>query len=215
MNHDPPFAASPLNPAAAAQPTRFESAASPTPSGEAGATAAGAAADSGPVPSPETAPAHLDLPPIQPNLSFQTRCRDLIAAGQEAFAQTGSWVVFYRELLGHEGRMRKLFRDTDELHRFEETPEFADLLEMAAALRSQDMDKVDAFEPQKMITVRLPKSQHETLKQEAQEHGTSINKLCISKLLLPIAGRFVPLERGKVRGRKPGPQGKRNERMGR
>jgi hypothetical protein len=136
-----------------------------------------------------------------------------MAAGQEAFAQTGSWVVFYRELLGHEGRVRKLFRKVDELRQFEETPEFGTLLEMAAALRSQDTDKGDAYEPQKMITVRLPRSQHETLKAEAEEHGTSINKLCISKLLLPIAGCFVPLERGKVRGRKPGPQGKRNQRI--
>ncbi|MEX0824663.1 MAG: toxin-antitoxin system HicB family antitoxin, partial [Pirellulaceae bacterium] len=103
--------------------------------------------------------------------------------------------------------------NTEELRKFEATPHFGTLLEMAAALRSEDTGKGDEFEPQKMITVRLPRSQHETLKTEAEEHETSINKLCISKLLLPIAKRFIPTEKGKVRGRKPGPQGSRKPRL--
>lgn len=166
----------------------------------------------------EVRPDKISLPPIRQDLSFEERCREATKLAQDAFSQTGSWVVFYREVLGSEGLVRTLFpagkgEPPEELRRFETTPEFGTLLEMAAALRSQDTGKGDEFEPQKMITVRLPKSQHETLKVEAEEHGTSINKLCISKLLLPIESRFVPVEKGQVRGRKPGPQGSRNQRL--
>ena len=35
----------------------------------------------------------------------------------------------------------------------------------------------------RVITVRLPESLHEALKAEAVDHKTSMNKLCISKLL--------------------------------
>ena len=45
-----------------------------------------------------------------------------------------------------------------------------------------------------MITVRLPKSLHEALRDEAHEHRTSMNKLCISKLLQFIDSEQVPTE---------------------
>lgn len=149
----------------------------------------------------------------QPNLSlegFEERADEVIRLATEAFTQTGKWVLFYRELMGVEGVVRKLFPDTAELRRFETTPQFGQLLEMTAAMRAADTGKSDELEPQKMITVRLPTSQHEAMKAEAHEHGTSINKLCISKLLLPIAPEYVPEEKGAVRGRKPGPQGPSN-----
>lgn len=37
-----------------------------------------------------------------------------------------------------------------------------------------------------VITVRLPVSVHAALKSEAHRHETSLNKLCISKLLQPL-----------------------------
>jgi predicted HicB family RNase H-like nuclease len=43
-----------------------------------------------------------------------------------------------------------------------------------------------------VITVRLPQSLHEALKDEAHAHRTSMNQLCISKLLQFIDGDFVP-----------------------
>ena len=153
----------------------------------------------------------LRLPSLQPQLPLEQRAEHALSVAQEAFSQTGSWVVFYREVLGPEGVVRKLYPSTDLLRQFETTPQFGTLQEMAAAVRSQDSGKGDEAEPQRMITVRLPRSLHEALKTEAEEYETSINKLCISKLLLPIEHRFVPREQGKRRGRKPGPQGKRNE----
>jgi hypothetical protein len=53
-----------------------------------------------------------------------------------------------------------------------------------------------------VITVRLPKSLHEALRHEAHNHKTSMNKLCISKLLQVIADDLVPsdLERRETEG---------------
>src|SRR6056297_101322 len=172
----------------------------------AGATAANPGSSSG-------STSRLTLPAVRTDLPAEQRADEVLRLAHEAFPQTGKWVLFYREILGTDGVARKLFPTADEMREFEQTPQFAEMLEMTAAVRSKDSGKGDELEPQKMITVRLPKSQHEAMKAEAAEHETSINKLCISKLLLPIKAEFIPKEKGKVRGRKPGPQGPNNRLM--
>ena len=54
---------------------------------------------------------------------------------------------------------------------------------MVAALRNKKGSGADGHEPTRVITVRLPKSLHEALRAEAHDHKTSMNKLCIAKLL--------------------------------
>jgi predicted HicB family RNase H-like nuclease len=114
-------------------------------------------------------------------------------------------------MLGSEGVVRKLFTNPTEMRAFEESSEFAELQEMVAAMRSEDSSKGDATEPERMITIRLPKSLHDALRIEADEMNLSINKLCISKLLQRIESRFVPIQQGRRRGRRPGPQGPRKK----
>lgn len=150
----------------------------------------------------------LDLTPTD-GIQSDQRGKEVLRLAQEAFAKTGSWVVFYREAMGTEGFVRKLFPSNSEMRAFEDTPEFAELQEMIAAVRSQDTSKGDAAEPERMITIRLPKSLHDTLRTEADDMNLSINKLCISKLLQRIESRFVPVQQGRRRGRRPGPQGPR------
>jgi predicted HicB family RNase H-like nuclease len=53
---------------------------------------------------------------------------------------------------------------------------------------------VNPDEPTRVITVRLPKCLHEALRAEAHEHRTSMNKLCISKLLQFIDEGMVPAD---------------------
>jgi len=165
-------------------------------------------------PDPSVAPARsqpLDLPPPNWDLPPEDRGREVMRLAQEAFAQTGNWVLFYRAMLGVEGLVRQLFPDPDQRCVFEQSREFAELQEMLAAMRSEDASKADATEPERMITIRLPKSLHDVLKLESEESNLSINKLCISKLLQPIEGRFTPIQQGRRRGRKPGPQGPRKK----
>ncbi|MCO8121970.1 hypothetical protein NHH03_09500 [Stieleria sp. TO1_6] len=162
-------------------------------------------------PTPEQA---ANLPTLElsaPDLDqdYQGRCRQTLLLAEEAFAKTGSWVIFFREVLGVSGIVQKLFPDAEEQNRFINGPDYATLHEMLAAIRSQDQSKSDSAEPERMITIRIPRSLHELLRQESEECGLSINKLCISKLLLPTNPRFIPEQQGRRRGRKPGPQGTR------
>ncbi|MGB7344155.1 MAG: hypothetical protein WBD20_08070 [Pirellulaceae bacterium] len=148
-----------------------------------------------------------------PNCSLppEQRGTEALRIAQEAFAKTGSWVVFYREIMGVDGIVRQLFPGTEQMRKFEQTKEFGELQEMVAAVRSQDTSKGDSAEPERMITIRLPKSLHDTLRKESDEMNLSINKLCISKLLQQIDPRCVPVQQGRRRGRRPGPQGPRKK----
>ncbi len=66
--------------------------------------------------------------------------------------------------------------------KFEQSNEFAEIQKMVAGLRTRKAGS-GKNEPTRVITVRLPESLHEALKAEASDHNTSMNKLCISKLL--------------------------------
>lgn len=161
---------------------------------------------------PTTPPAArrpLQIPKIKTGLPLHKRPQEVRRIAVEVFPAADSWVVFFREILGSGGIVRQLFRTVDEIRYWESTDEFLEIQEMVTALRSNESGKGDSAEPQRMITVRLPTSLHEALKTEAEEHQTSMNKLCMSKLLMSIDGRFIPIESGRIRGRKPGPQGKR------
>ena len=63
---------------------------------------------------------------------------------------------------------------------------------MLAKLRLKNPPKDDEEEPTKVITVRMPKSLHEFLRTEAHERKTSMNKLCISKLLQFVDNKVIP-----------------------
>ena len=143
----------------------------------------------------------LQLPPPNVDLPLHQRGREVLRLAEAAFAGTGSWVSFYREMLGVDGVVRKLFPTSEQMRQFEQSSEFAELQEMVAAMRSQDNSKGDAAEPERMITIRLPKSLHDSLRIEADELNLSINKLCISKLLQRIESRFIPIQQGRRRGR--------------
>jgi len=145
------------------------------------------------------------------DLPLEQRGQEVLRLAQAAFAQTGAWVVFYREMLGTDGIVRQLYPSSEEMRYFEGSSDFAELQEMVAAMRSQDASKGDATEPERMITIRLPKSLHDSLRIESEEMNLSINKLCISKLLQRIESRFIPIQQGRRRGRRPGPQGPRKK----
>ena len=111
----------------------------------------------------------------------------------EMFQQQPDWVTFFREVLGVDGLVRKLFASPEDLAAFEKTPEYSEIQQMLARLRERGA-LAEGKEPTRVITVRLPKSLHESLRAEAHDRKTSMNQLCISKLLQVINGEFVPDE---------------------
>lgn len=113
---------------------------------------------------------------------------------EQLYDQCPDWVTFYRETLGLRGIVRLALPSRQALLAFEQTEAYQDILRRLTKLREQGPLEVDEEEPTRVITVRLPKSMHESLREEAHEHRTSMNKLCISKLLQFIDNENVPAE---------------------
>jgi predicted HicB family RNase H-like nuclease len=113
---------------------------------------------------------------------------------QQLFAQKPDWVTFFREILGLRGIVRQTFTTREALNAFEQTPAYQEILHLLTRLREQGPLEESENDPTRVITVRLPKSMHEALREEAHEHRTSINKLCISKLVQFIDADKVPVE---------------------
>ncbi len=110
----------------------------------------------------------------------------------DLFSKSPDWVTFYRKILGLHGLVRQHFTSKEALAHFEQTDSYAAIQQMLTKLRERSQPKPDPEEPTRVITVRLPKSVHEALRVEAHEHCTSMNKLCISKLVQFIDNGFVP-----------------------
>ena len=107
----------------------------------------------------------------------------ILEVAERLFAANPDWIIFFRESMGLDGIVRRTFQTPDSLMRFECSAEYARIREMLDALRQKQHEKTPIREVQRVVTVRMPMSLHETLKAEAQEMNVSINKLCISKLL--------------------------------
>ena len=98
-------------------------------------------------------------------------------------------MVFFRKVLGREGLIVQLFPGERSRQAFEQSDEFREIQRMLAKLREQ---AVPPKEPTKVITVRIPVSLHESLREEAHRRCTSVNKLCISKLVQIIDDQLIP-----------------------
>lgn len=107
----------------------------------------------------------------------------VLEVAEQLFATNPEWLVFFREIMGLEGIVRRTFQTPESLMRFECSPEYARIREMLDELRQRQQDQPAVRESQRVVTVRMPRSLHETLKAEAQQMKVSINTLCISKLL--------------------------------
>ena len=121
--------------------------------------------------------------------------QQLLQVAQRLSQQNPDWVTFFREILGIEGIVRTTFPTFDALTEFERSEEFAQIQKMVVTLRENKAVADSETEPTRVITVRLPKSMHEYLRTEAHDLRTSMNKLCISKLLQVIEQDLIPTEK--------------------
>src|SRR5215475_11311583 len=109
--------------------------------------------------------------------------QEVIRIAQTLFHQNPDWVTFFREVLGLGGIVRQMYPSAAALTEFEKTHEYGEIQQMLAKLRVEGPPVPEDKEPTRVITVRLPKSLHEFLQVEAHEKCTSMNQLCISKLV--------------------------------
>lgn len=122
------------------------------------------------------------------------RKQEVFRVASELFNAGPDWVTFFREVLGVDGIVRRMFGTADEMAHFETSAEYAEIQQMLAKLREKSSGEENDREPTRVITVRMPKSLHESLRQEAHSRRTSMNKLCISKLLQVISEDLIPAD---------------------
>ena len=131
----------------------------------------------------------------------EERQQEIYQAAYDLYRRSPDWVAFFRDVLGLHGIVRRCYRTREALEEFERTETYAEIQQMLKRLRERGAETPASPEPIRVITVRLPMSLHDTLREEAHEHRTSMNKLCISKLLQFIDNGLVPsdIQRGTLR----------------
>ncbi len=135
------------------------------------------------------------------------RSRQVTHFATELFGVAPTWAAFYRAVVGMEGVIWTLFPDVESRTEFEESDAYGQILEMLTALRSRDLPENDPTEPQRMVTIRMPKSLYDVLCDESNHLKISVNKLCISRITQRLAPEVVPVTEKKRRGRRPGSAG--------
>ncbi|HVC96806.1 MAG TPA: hypothetical protein VND64_24220 [Pirellulales bacterium] len=125
---------------------------------------------------------------------MHTKEFEIYRKADEMYREGPDWVTFFRQILGVNGVMRTAYADPAQLAAFKQTAEYTAIQEMVAKLRERSNVLPQPQEPTRVITVRLPQSMHESLRVEAHECRTSVNKLCISKLLQMVDAELVPAD---------------------
>ena len=125
----------------------------------------------------------------------QEKYQQVLSAAQQLCGKATDWVAYFREVLGIEGIVRQAFPNFDDLVEFEKSEEYATIQRILVKLREKKPAPNAEVEPTRVITVRLPKSMHEYLRTEAHDLRTSMNKLCISKLLQMVEQEMIPAEK--------------------
>jgi len=141
---------------------------------------------------------------IRSSEAFENRCKQVIDCVAEFFGAAPTWTAFYREALGKDGIVACVFPDEQGYNAFMQSPEYFQVLEMLAALRARNLPENDPTEAQRMITIRLPMSLHDSICREANELQVSVNSLCITRMLQPLVSEMMPASEKKRRGRRPG-----------
>lgn len=135
----------------------------------------------------------------------QDRYQQVLTTARQLAERDLDWVTYFREVLGIDGVVRKAFPTFDELCEFEKSEEYASIQRMLVKLREKKGANDCDSEPTRVITVRLPKSMHEYLRTEAHDLRTSMNKLCISKLLQVVEQDMIPAEKTAPARRRSAP----------
>jgi predicted HicB family RNase H-like nuclease len=121
--------------------------------------------------------------PAASSQSPEALASSVLQVAERLYGMAPEWVVFFREILGIDGMVRRTFSDPQALARFECSPQYARIREMLDTLRTRQQNEPIERETQRVLTVRMPRSLHETLKNEAGLLRVSVNTLCISKLM--------------------------------
>lgn len=113
---------------------------------------------------------------------FQLKCDSVLESAKSFHSFKPDWVTLFRQILGINGVARETFPETASYQRFEASAQYQLIRKLINDRKAYE----PARAPQRTLTVRLPRALHELLKQEALDGDTSMNKLCVAKLIQPV-----------------------------
>lgn len=119
------------------------------------------------------------------------RLTSLLGEIDALFAEEQDWTRIYAEVFGINGILREALT-AEERAEFQKTEDYALLLSRLAEIRKKRIECEGV--KCRVITVRLPPELHSALRAEAHDLHTSMNKLCITKLLMPVDPNHVPTD---------------------
>lgn len=109
--------------------------------------------------------------------------QEALRLARELYEAKPHWTVFFREVLGVGGVVRKLFETPEELQAFAGSAEYQQIQRMMRDLKPEGDEPSG---PLSVITVRMPSALHDVLRFEAEQAEMSMNRLCIGKLMQPL-----------------------------
>lgn len=117
--------------------------------------------------------------------SIEKRAKELLAFAKERAPHCRSWTELNNLVFGPGGPVMQLFPSEADRAKLVETPEHAAIWEIFEGL--PDGPASDARDDHSgKILVRVPKSIHAALLQEAESEGVSLNQLILSKLCVQL-----------------------------
>jgi hypothetical protein len=111
--------------------------------------------------------------------SIAERAKDALSFAQQQAKQAKTWIELSNALYGMGGKCGELFPTASDRAQFAKTSEYKAISELLAALPGP---KGIEGEPSGQLRVRMPRSIHAALIEEASAEGVSLNQLILSKI---------------------------------
>lgn len=118
-------------------------------------------------------------------VSVESKARDALRIAREIVQSSESWQGAINSLYSPGGKLSELFPTREAREEFSDRPEAKQIDKLLADLRTRTGSEPPADVNGKIL-VRIPKSMHAALIQEANAEGVSLNQLCVAKLAVAL-----------------------------
>jgi HicB family len=122
------------------------------------------------------------------NKKIAVKARQVLEFAQQRAQEAADWLEVHFAVFGAEGLASKLFPTEHERTAFLRTAEYKQFLALLDRLprptKNETREVVSSANG--AISVRLPRSVHAALLEEAKAEGVSLNQLCVAKLVAQL-----------------------------
>ena len=122
------------------------------------------------------------------NLKLRAKAKELLAYARAQARECRDSTEFFNAIYGKGGKANELLSTDSERAAFLRTAESREIRQLKLMLPDPPVQHVGdiATNGELVVTLRLPKSVHEALLNEAAAEGVSLDQLCLSKLVAQL-----------------------------